>query len=544
MVAFLAGLFSQWIHITQRSVTVKSLSDPDRFQSKFIDLIKAVKADRLVIAIDNLDRCSPEKAVEMLSTIKTYLEPAVEPPSSQRPQIFRCGPAVKDVVFVVSVDDEALRRHLLAQELNRSATRGATRRCGTWRSIWPSSSTCASRSGGSWPVTRAYVAHHLGSLIDDRGYEEERTRLISLVSTALRRNPRRIKQFVNDLEARLRLLEERQKPGPDAKPGIAAPVSEDVLMVAKLALIESEWPGAFSRLQNEPRRLAEWHSEAEAEDEVWAYEGGGGSTDRTSVRPLATFAAFLRASRPIGSVRSSRALLDLKQAPNEAGLAGFAEFRESVISGERAEVQRLVDAAPEADRARYAERLKAVLQEEVGQGDLDAARAVVDIALSVEAVSVHKDAQREVLEEALDSPQLREQLRQLDPEPTLEAGQRLADDKREQLHDVVLVRLSDDDPSEDSQRRVTQAFASVARNVSSATQARLRDQLARPEITEKFGLYVDLAEVLPGALPVGTAARALDVVRSAHDPESPALAWDSEAEHTAARGLPRPSRRS
>ena len=66
-----ATLLSQTVVVNANTATVRALRDPDRFAAKFTDLLKALRPQRLVVAIDNLDRCSPESAIEMLSTIKT-----------------------------------------------------------------------------------------------------------------------------------------------------------------------------------------------------------------------------------------------------------------------------------------------------------------------------------------------------------------------------------------------------------------------------------------------------------------------------------------
>lgn len=55
--------------------------------------------DKLVIVIDNLDRCDTEVVYSMLTDIKTFL-----------------GTEKYDVVFVVPVDDEALKQHLFAKQ--------------------------------------------------------------------------------------------------------------------------------------------------------------------------------------------------------------------------------------------------------------------------------------------------------------------------------------------------------------------------------------------------------------------------------------------
>jgi hypothetical protein len=80
------------------------LEEPDRFAAKFEQLMASVRSERVVIAIDNLDRCSPDRAVEILSTIKTCLEPAIEPDSARRwlPPLRAHGQAPKPAVFLIA----------------------------------------------------------------------------------------------------------------------------------------------------------------------------------------------------------------------------------------------------------------------------------------------------------------------------------------------------------------------------------------------------------------------------------------------------------
>lgn len=57
--------------------------------------------EKLMIVVDNIDRCNSETAYSLLTDIKTFL----------------CNEAF-DVVFVVPVDDGALKKHLVAKSVN------------------------------------------------------------------------------------------------------------------------------------------------------------------------------------------------------------------------------------------------------------------------------------------------------------------------------------------------------------------------------------------------------------------------------------------
>ena len=260
LLATMASLLNQIVVVTETVVTRRSLQDPDRFAERFAALLGAVKPARLVIVVDNLDRCAPAKAVEMLSTIKTYLEPTVR--RGRRPPSRSQQTVDKQVTFVVSVDDAALQRHLIAQEMQRSQTTTDLDQARKYVDEY-----LAKFFSARLPIRpilpddiRHYIEENLRPLIDAREVGEADGRsLVGLVTTGLRRNPRQVKQFVNDLESRLRLLQERETPREGGKAGIAPAVSGEVVMIAKLALLESEFPREFDLLQGQPseaRRVA------------------------------------------------------------------------------------------------------------------------------------------------------------------------------------------------------------------------------------------------------------------------------------------------
>lgn len=107
-------IFSGAFHQLKISVTKPHLFAPEQFEecykeivtnslSKANKILKWVKGDnsirnleKLVVVIDNIDRCSSDVAYNLLTDIKTFL--SSEPYS---------------IVFVIPVDDEALKKHIV-----------------------------------------------------------------------------------------------------------------------------------------------------------------------------------------------------------------------------------------------------------------------------------------------------------------------------------------------------------------------------------------------------------------------------------------------
>jgi hypothetical protein len=522
-----AGLFSQAIVVRPTTVTHKALQDPDRFAEKFAALLKALRPPRLVVAIDNLDRCSPEKAVEMLGTIKTYLEPVVAGGLLPRSE---ANEAVdKEVVFLIAVDDAALRRHLVAQEQARSAHHGelAVRRY--------VDEYLAKFFSARLPIRpillddmRGYVEGHMQPLAEARGLDKAQTAaLISLVASALRRNPRGVKQFRNDLESRLRLLEEREQMK-DAKRGIDPPISGEVTMVAKLALIETEWPDAFARLQEDPRLLERWTGEAALHTEVdWnSDEGlsdGEDSGDKEEVASRAAerraFGDFIRLSTSTSS-KHLRAMLSLKQSQVELELPGYSEFREAIVNGDSAAVEAVLGEADEKAQEKLAARVPEFLRAEIKRGYLDYARVIVEGMISIEAFNPFEDARRETLAIAVETPAVRSQLLSLDPAAVLGYAALLNPLDRPKLFEPYLARLLDAQYTDEVRLPIAGPLGSHASNFSSGQKKRVREALGG-EMKSSFSLYLPVVRNEPKLLPVAAAevaAAALGDPRGTDEP--------------------------
>ncbi len=142
-----------------------------RFKYKYIDNNKGIKdLDKLVIVIDNIDRCDSNIAYQLLTDIKTFL----------------CDEQLS-VVFIIPVDDEALQKHLFnrksdeTEEFLRKFFNVVIR-------IKP------------YGTTEMRALANRVNENSSLGYNSE---TLNLLSKEFARNPRRIIQLFNNLSAEL-----------------------------------------------------------------------------------------------------------------------------------------------------------------------------------------------------------------------------------------------------------------------------------------------------------------------------------------------------
>jgi hypothetical protein len=435
---FAYGLLSQVLVVEPRVTTVQRIEEPERFYAKFVDLLGRAQTSRVVIAIDNLDHCSPDLVDEMLATIKTYLEPALD--EAQTPGAIRRGMAnltfrsprqVTDAVFVIAADDAGVRRHMIARELGKLPS---SRRTPTTdlvdeaegrvdeylrkffdasirlRPILPEDIRTYARDQLDRLFAYVYAKAPPDAHPDDVLSNTEKERLVSLVVSALRRNPRRIKQFANSLETRLRTIEARERSG-----GIPRDqeISLDLLGVAKLAILEEEWRDFYTELEENPRRLAE------AQTEV-------GRADLGNPR----LSAFLRDTRDI-TPKNVSAVVNLKLESAEVTLPGYASFRDAVVYGELDRALEIIESDGEANRAEYAPRLPGMFADEVRRGGMAEGRNTLAAAFSDPPLGLEDEALiRRMLSDAVNNPSLLSQLPLMDPGRVFRAARLLDEHER------------------------------------------------------------------------------------------------------------------
>jgi len=172
---------------TQTRVTDR-FQDPQEFETEFKTIIKNVTAEKLLIIIDNLDRVSCDKAIELLSTIKTFLEQ-------------------DKTIFLIACDAEAIKTHLeTSHGLNSDRSVGST--------VFDGDEYLRKFFNG-YLVIPEFIDTELYSYTEDLLDESnlhapDRQDVAYVITKAFRDNPRQIKQFINTLISHLLLAEHRE----------------------------------------------------------------------------------------------------------------------------------------------------------------------------------------------------------------------------------------------------------------------------------------------------------------------------------------------
>lgn len=497
----LLTLLREPFQVTQRVLGTHRLEEPDRFAAKFEELMACVRSERVVIAIDNLDRCSPDRAVEILSTIKTYLEPAIEPDSARRwlPPLRAHGQAPKPAVFLIAADIDALRRHLLSKELEGAGQPPAE--AGRYvdeylRKFF--SATLPIRASLDTEI-RSYVDSQLAELVRAAKLDErERKKLIEMVAAALGRNPRRVKQFANNLEIRLQLLVARETEAPGHSAMIRPPISDRPLEVAKLALIEEEWPAYFKALFAQPRCLQQWELAARGVGQLGPGVAGPAPEQPRDIDGSAdgwlALAAFLRASDGV-SIENPRPFLRLKQSETEVRLPGFAEFTESIAAGEREGAMAILAQVTEEQRRGLEAELPSVLSRELNESYIQGAMQVVDLVVSQPMID--PQIRSGVLYDAVSDPRIKHELARLDPKLLLAAGRDLQLTSYRELQTLVADRLPSGDTGESEQLAIAGALTALGDELSPDAREHVRLACSqstlpqRPDVVAIFAGFDD-----------------------------------------------------
>lgn len=205
-------------------------SGEEEFERLFRELVDKVSAERIVIFIDELDRCSSEEVVGTLEAIRTFLD-------------------VKPCVVIVAADQQVLERAL-------------RRRARQETPFDPRNPYYSSGSGyldkifnfqmSLPPLRSRRLSEFALDLVKERGGLWKKVDLdmvlLALIPTHVR-SPRRVKALLNAFVANYRLAERRSAP-PRLLPEDVRPLAAQI---ARLTCLQIEFPLFAADLTTEPR---------------------------------------------------------------------------------------------------------------------------------------------------------------------------------------------------------------------------------------------------------------------------------------------------
>ena len=198
--------------------TTHASSSDEEFERLFRELVDRVSGERLVVFVDELDRCAPDEVVTTLDTIRTFLD-------------------VETCVFIVAADQQVLERALSKRV----------------RQTTPADPTNPYYSSGSAYLDKVFqyqfelpplrprrLSRFAIELLRDRGGlwdEIDRDLVVSVLIPTHVRSPRRVKILLNSFALTYRLAKDRAAAGL-----LGADLRERAPELAKLVCLRAEFP--------------------------------------------------------------------------------------------------------------------------------------------------------------------------------------------------------------------------------------------------------------------------------------------------------------
>ena len=186
IVIFVVGAILDLFKISTYKVTHPLIFAPEQFEKQFRDMLHKAKITdhrRLVVLVDNLDRCAPDAAVSALKTIKTFLEH-------------------EGCIFVVACDEAALVRHLTVGEAVYDTNQAEDDAKEFLRKFFQATVEVEPPADD--------LRDFASELVQEAGLQRD---VATVVWAASPTDPRRIVQFANRLTLALHVVRARERSG-------------------------------------------------------------------------------------------------------------------------------------------------------------------------------------------------------------------------------------------------------------------------------------------------------------------------------------------
>lgn len=336
---------------TFKNVSIHSdpIIHPDQFRKEFKDILRhhaKVKKpnDRLVIVLDNLDRVSEDMAIQVLAAVKTFLKED------------KC-------IYILPCDDKGLKEHIKSSRTGWSGSRRMSEHQANeyFRKFFHTTLTVRDILAEDLTVfvDEEVALMNILDLPEDSSSEpsdeeleaarsKNQRQVSAILQVAISKNPRRIKQLINKLTTNYFLIVERGKANPD----ISNSVLGNLGFLAKLTVIEEEWPDFYDLVSMYPDTMRSLRSYFITEEDDLLPQ----ALSRLLALPTSSvkeewdsgLQEFLRRTSHIQSQNVSDFIF-LKRRPSISQIANYHLFVDASRSRDHGTVKEIVD-DPQTDQ--------------------------------------------------------------------------------------------------------------------------------------------------------------------------------------------------
>lgn len=275
---------------------------PHEFENEFFNLLKNIGEKRILFIIDNLDRCAYPKAVELLSTLKTFF--SKDDFSAQSAQ------NISRPVFLIACDDVAIKEQIMCSytpsESDNSGKKKTTYADEFLRKFF-----------NTYIRIPDFIDKDLDSFTEEllkaiENDDFDPKELSHVISCAFRDSPRQIKQFINTLIAAYHFAKNREEKK-DLTRGI---VTEHLPVLAKVMIVRQLFNGKYKEMLKTHQNFGEM---------MGKFRNKNKDQRSSSYNETEEFMAFLEATEKVDSP-NIRPFLYIKHSEAEIGLPEIVDM--------------------------------------------------------------------------------------------------------------------------------------------------------------------------------------------------------------------------
>lgn len=192
------------------------LNSPEQFEKKFLEIISSIKG-KVVIVFDNIDRVQGDIAIEMLASIKTFLDPT----------------EADKVIFVIPCDSDAIEEQVKKFYSGKSTDFNSSEYLRKLFNVIIWTPEFISTDLEDFTKTKLKSLGEDSNLLDNAD-------LVLVINQAFKSNPREIKQFINNLVAALLVVSQTE---------VWNLVKDNIPYLAKTLVLKQKYPQAYKLLK-------------------------------------------------------------------------------------------------------------------------------------------------------------------------------------------------------------------------------------------------------------------------------------------------------